>query len=182
MASTAKVFQLRISLDHINPPIWRRVIVPSSMRLRRLHGVVQATMGWTNSHLYHFRQDGRIFSRPNPDIGEYVEDDSTFRVDHLLMSPGDTMTYEYDMGDSWNHTVMLEEVVVPDSALKRAQCLAGARACPPEDCGGVMGYQNFLEAMLDPFHPEHRAMRAWVGGDFDPEAFDLVKANLRLRR
>ena len=176
------VFQLRISLDGIEPAIWRRVLVPGSWTLRRLHGVIQKSMGWTNSHLHKFQSDGRELGRPDPDGVDYFEDDSRWRLRDFLFAPGDRLAYEYDFGDSWAHTILLEEIHEPDGGKMTARCVAGARACPPEDCGGLPGYQHFLEAMLDPFHPEHRDMREWIGGKFDAEAFDVDEANRRLAR
>lgn len=173
----ARLFQVHIALDGLTPPIWRRVLVPSSVTLRRMHGVIQAAMGWSNSHLHAFRQAGRTFGRPDPHGFMQIEDDSQFRLDHLIALPGDTLAYEYDFGDSWGHTLRLEEVLTPAETVRRASCIAGARACPPEDCGGIPGYLDFLEAMLDPFHPEHRRLLEWAGGKFDPGAFDLAAAN-----
>ena len=90
------------------------------------------------------------------------------------------MAYEYDFGDSWRHTILLEEVLASGAAIAQARCIGGARACPPEDCGGIPGYQAFLEAVLDPFHAEHRELLAWAGGRFDPEAFNLDAVNRKL--
>ena len=180
MKGPTPVYQLRVSLDGIAPAIWRRLLAPSDVSLRRLHGIVQKAMGWTNSHLHFFQVDGRQFGRPDPDGELYFEDDSRFRLRTMLIAPGDTMAYKYDFGDSWRHTILLEEIVAADRRAPGVQCIAGARACPPEDCGGIPGYQAFLEAVLDPFHPEHRQMREWIGGRFDPEAFDIASINRKL--
>jgi hypothetical protein len=137
------MYQLRISLDGIAPPVWRQVIVPASATLRRLHGVIQTSMGWTNSHLHVFEFDGRRLGRPDPHGMEYLEG---------------------------------------EDGPKTARCIAGGRACPPEDCGGLPGYEQLLEAILDPFHPEHREMRDWLGRDFHPDAFDLAEADRRTSR
>lgn len=171
---------MRISLDGIAPPIWRRVIVPASATLRRVHGIIQKSMGWTNSHLHMFEIDGRQLGRPDPDGTMYLEDDARWRLHEFLVTPGDTLAYEYDFGDSWRHTLLLEAILEPIEGTATARCIAGARACPPDDCGGAPGYQDFLEAILDPFHPEHRNLREWIGGDFHPEAFDLAEADRRV--
>ena len=174
------LYQVRISLDGIAPPIWRRVIVPASSKLRRLHGIIQKSMGWSNSHLHMFEIDGRQLGRPDPD-GSYIEDDSGWALHEFLIAPGDTLAYEYDFGDSWRHTLLLEAIHAPaEDSPRTARCIAGARACPPEDCGGTQGYQDFLEAVLDPFHPEHRNLREWIGGDFNSEAFDLAEADRKV--
>jgi hypothetical protein len=178
-----RVYQLRISLDGIEPAIWRRVLVSASASLRRLHGVIQKSMGWTNSHLHMFEIDGRQLGRPDPDGELYLEDDARWKLREFLVAPGDKLAYEYDFGDSWRHTILLEEVLeAAEAAGSTARCIAGSRACPPEDCGGIPGYQAFLEAILDPFHPDHREMREWAGGGFDPEAFDVGEANRRVSR
>ena len=177
------MYQLRISLDGIAPPICRRVMVPASATLRRVHGVIQKSMGWTNSHLHVFEFDGRRLGRPDPDDTEYVEDDARERLHEVLIAPGDSIAYEYDFGDSWRHTILLEEIHLTGGGSPRtARCIAGARACPPEDCGGLPGYQQFLEAILDPFHPENREMREWLGRDFHPDAFDLAEADRKVSR
>lgn len=177
------MYELRISLDGIAPPIWRKVLVPASSTLRRLHVVIQKSMGWTNSHLHMFEADGRRLGRPDPHGELYLEDDARWRLREFLAAPGDKLAYEYDFGDSWRHTVTLEAALEPaEGAGAVARCLDGARTCPPEDCGGIPGYQSFLEAILDPFHPDHRRMREWIGVRFDPEAFDVAEANRRLSR
>ena len=177
------IYRLRITLEGIAPAIWRSVLVPASSSLRRLHNVIQASMGWTNSHLHRFESDGRRLGRPDPDGLMYLEDDARWRVREFLTAPGDKLAYEYDFGDSWRHTVLLEAVQDPGQGASRAaRCIAGARACPPEDCGGIPGYQGFLEAVLDPFHAEHREMLEWVGGGFDPEAFDVGEADRRVAK
>ena len=158
----------------------RRLLVPSNVTLRRLHGIIQTAMGWTNSHLHQFELDGRLFGRPDPRGEMYFEDDSRHRLGSMLIAVGHSMAYEYDFGDSWRHTILLEEVVALDDAIARPRCIGGARACPPEDCGGIPGYQAFLEAVLDPFHPEHRELLAWAGGRFDPAAFNLDAVNRKL--
>lgn len=176
-------YQIRISLDGIAPAIWRRVLVPASVTLRRLHNVIQKSMGWTNSHLHMFEIDGRQLGRPDPEGDLYLEDDSRWRLHEFLIAPGDTLAYEYDFADSWRHTLLLEAIheTSPD-APKLVRCTAGARACPPEDCGGTPGYQEFLAAILNRFHPEHRNLRAWIGHDFDSEAFSVEQADRRLSR
>jgi hypothetical protein len=142
------IFQLRISLDGIAPPIWRRVLVPASSTLRRLHRVIQESMGRTSSHLHMFEIDGRQFGRPDPQGGLYLEDDSRRRLHELVVAPGDMLAYEYDFGDSWRHSVLLEAVPPVEAAGNVARCIAGARACPPEDCGGIPGYQAEADRRL----------------------------------
>jgi pRiA4b ORF-3-like protein len=171
-------YRLTLALEGIAPPIWRRLVVPPAITLRRFHHIVQIAMGWANWHPYRFQQDGREFGQMDPSI--YLEDDLRFTLKYLLMKPGDSLGYEYDFQDSWRHIVLLEEVVIGNAALPQTRCIDGARACPPEDCGGVQGYQSLLEAIHDPFHAKYRETWAWVGTDFDSEAFDVAAVNRAL--
>jgi hypothetical protein len=172
-------YRLIVTLDNLAPPIWRRLWVPPAVTLRRFHAILQAAMGWADCHRYRFHRDGREFGRPDT-AGEYLEDDLRFTLKYLLTQPGDSMQYEYDFGDSWRHTVRLEEVFTSEEAPVHARCIDGARACPPEDCGGVQGYVSLLEAIRNPFDLRHDEMLAWVGRDFDPQAFDIEAVNRAL--
>jgi Plasmid pRiA4b ORF-3-like protein len=174
------VHQLKVTLTGIRPPIWRRLQVSSSINLRRLHDVIQAAMGWTQSHLYRFEVGGVDFGEPDP------EDDLAFRsakatpLRKIAPARGAVFLYEYDFGDCWQHRIVVEKVLPPEPGAAYPRCTAGKRACPPEDVGGVWGYEEFLEAIRDPEHEEHEAMREWGGEEFDPEAFDLRAVNEQL--
>lgn len=166
---------LLISLNNVEPTVWRRIVVPSSYTLARLHEVIQGAMGWTNSHLYLFSDGQRRFGVPDPDWPELeLSDAAKVRLAKALPSVGSTITYEYDFGDGWEHTVRVEQVKPAEGA---PLVLAGANACPPEDVGGSTGYADFLRAMANPADPEHSRMMLWAGGPFDPAAFDLSRAN-----
>lgn len=159
--------QLKVTLDGIRPAIWRRVVVPSEITLTSLHHVIQAAMGWTNSHLHQFsRGDQELPGRT--------------RVATVFDQARAKVRYLYDFGDSWSHTVVLEQVLPTDPERWQAEVLAGQHAGPPEDCGGVHGYVGMLEVLDDPRHPEREEFLEWLGGAWDPEAFDLGEANARL--
>ncbi len=180
---TGPPYQVKISLLEIEPEIWRRLLVPRGVRLDRLHEIFQVAMGWTNSHLHEFRVGDTRYSEPDPeyDKGD-VRDERSVRLFEVARGVNDSFLYEYDFGDSWEHRVVVEKILAPEeSPADLPVCLAGARACPPEDCGGMPGYESFLEALRDPAHEEHAAMLAWVGGSFDPEAFDLKSVNRLLQ-
>jgi hypothetical protein len=177
----APIYQIKITLDYIKPPIWRRVQVPSTMTLAKLHSVIQAVMGWFDYHLHQFEIDGEYYGVPHPDDFEEVLDERKVRLDQIVAGEGTKFRYQYDFGDDWQHTLLVEKIVPPDSGVTYPICLKGKRACPPEDVGGPWGYAEFLEAIADPNHPEHEDMLEWSGGDFDPEAFDLADANAELR-
>jgi len=173
-AKQSKIYQLKITLKYIRPPIWRRIEVPGDVTLDELHLILQAAMGWTNSHLHQFKV-GKIYYG-EPSIDEFsdlnLKDESKARLHNVLAKPKQKMIYEYDFGDGWEHEILLEKVLQPDSVVRYPRCIGGARACPPEDCGGTGGYMNFLEAIADPEHEEHEEYLDWIGGEFDPEKFD----------
>ena len=179
-AVPASVHQLEVTLQGIRPPIWRRLRVPSDATLARLHGILQAAMGWEDAHLHRFRVGGttygdRVFLGGVVDRGE-----RTARLGQVAPRAGDELAYEYDFGDGWEHALVVKAVLPPEPGVRYPVCVAGKRACPPEDCGGAWGYGELLDAIGDPGHPAHAELVAWLGGPFDPEAFDLEGTNRRL--
>lgn len=179
--------QLRASIDRIEPQIWRRLIVPLHFNLRELHLVFQAAFGWMNAHLHEFEIGGLSFAdelaQGERDDGDpKVFDEMEVRLRDFTREPGTTFRYVYDMGDNWVHTVCLEQSLELEPAPKVARCVEGARARPLEDVGGPSGYQEFLEAVVDRRHEEHRAMLRWAGGHFEPEWFDLELTNKDVER
>lgn len=171
-AGTGKVFQLKVTLRDIKPPIWRRVLVDGSATLDEVHDVIQAAFGWWNSHLHEFRIGGRDYGVPDPDWDmSKVLDETRYRLDKLAAG-GDKFRYVYDFGDDWDHDVHVEKILASSEVHDVPTCIAGKRACPPEDCGGTWGYKEFLVAIADPSHERHAELIEWNGGGFDPEAFD----------
>jgi hypothetical protein len=181
--AAAPNYQLKVTLAGIKPPIWRRISVRSDLPLDRLHTVFQKAMGWQTSHLHEWLVGDRRYGEPEPDEPHYeVEDESQMTLREATPIEDAHFKYVYDLGDGWIHDVLVEKISPPDPTVLLPRCLAGERACPPEDCGGVPGYANFLEAIRNPSHPEHRDLLAWAGGRFDPEAFNLAAVNRKLRR
>jgi len=184
-SSTAnEVYQLKITLRDVRPPIWRRVLVTDATTLHQLHWIVQAAMGWTNSHLHQFIIDEEYYSEPMLEVDDWgpeVKNEKRVRLSALGLKPKRKFTYEYDFGDSWRHEILVEKVFAPEAGARYPQCVAGKRACPPEDCGGVWGYERFLEVIKDEDDPEHEEMLEWAGGAFDPEAFNLEEVNQELK-
>src|SRR5437773_1349486 len=181
----APLYQLKITLKWSKPPIWRRVAVRSDMKLDLLHRVIQVAMGWTNSHMHQFIVGKTFYGQPNPEmagIPSETLDERRYTVADLAPAARKKFIYEYDFGDSWEHEVIVEKVLSPEAGLGHASCLAGANNCPPEDCGGIGGYYNLLEALADPKHPQHEDLKEWLGDEFDPASFDLEETNARLRR
>jgi len=174
------VFQLRVSLIGIESPIWRRVLVPQNLNLRRLHGVLQAVMGWSDSHLHQFKVGDVRFAEPDEDDRGPI-DYRSISLNQIAPRRGSTCIYEYDFGDGWEHLIVVEdELPIETVAAPLPRCLGGERACPPEDCGGPHGYAELHDALQDPRHPRHDEYRQWLGGEFDPERFDLERVNRSL--
>ena len=187
-ATSAPLYHLKVSLEGIEPLIWRRLQVPGDANLGWLHAVIQVAMGWTNSHLHQFNAGKRLYSDPSFGLDEFeddpcVLDENKTAVLDIVRRAKSAFVYEYDFGDSWEHRITVERILEPDPAAVRfAQCLDGERACPPEDCGGVWGYENLLKIIRKPKHKEYESMMEWLGGKFNPEAFDRDKINKYLRK
>lgn len=183
-AGNGSVHILHIDLSGVRPPIWRRIAVPSHFTLGQLHDVLQVVMGWTESHLHQFEIGGMWYSDPTFELDEEleVEDESSLTVAEALPRRGSRAVYEYDFGDGWKHLLRVEKVGPAEAGMEAPRCLEGARACPPEDCGGPFGYAELLEAIGDPRHEQHEELLEWLGGGFDAEAFDLASVNRELQR
>lgn len=167
-------------MEH-TPTIWRRLLIPGQIKLSKLHEIFQAAMGWQDYHLHYFEIDGQRYGIPDPDWEmEDIDDTSVVVAD--VVKARSRFFYEYDFGDSWRHEIVVESVEPIPLILKFATCIDGQRACPPEDCGGVGGYANFLEAIGDPEHEEHADYMLWAGLHFDAEAFNLAATNAALQR
>lgn len=177
----ATAYQLKITLVGAEPPVWRRVLVPGDVNLAGLHMVIQYAMGWSNSHLHMFHVGKTRYAPRTPDWDD-VEDERKVILRDIAPKAGAKFFYEYDMGDSWRHEIRVEAITKAAATPQRPECLAGAGACPPEDCGGIGGYEDLLAALRDPKHEQHDEIVEWVGGDFDPEAFDLAAVNKALGR
>jgi hypothetical protein len=150
--------------------------------LDRLHDIIQVAMGWTDSHLHQFIVGEACFGPIAPYYDDLsMSDETEFKLSRITRDEGTVFIYEYDFGDSWHHELLVEGIAPPGEA-KYPVCLAGERACPPEDVGGAWGYEGFLEAIRDPDHSEHEDYLDWIGGKFDAEAFDLKAVNAALRR
>lgn len=182
--NAAPVYQLKVTLQHVSPPVWRRILVPADLTLRKLHAILQIVMGWTDSHLYQFVDQGKFYGTPDPDF----EDDPKFRkqsdakvlLSQVLRREKDAFGYDYDFGDGWTHRIVLEKLIADAGATQLPVCTAGRGACPPEDCGGPFGYLELLQTLADPNHPEHESMLEWVGGPIDPKEFHLDDVNAGL--
>jgi Plasmid pRiA4b ORF-3-like protein len=181
--NTDTVFQIKMTLQGIVPPIWRRIQM-KDCTLDELHALIQVTMGWEFEHLYRFDIGGVEYAGPDVTSDEDVEDACGTMLSEVLpvQNRRPRFQYEYDFGDNWIHQLIVEERFRPTEGVKYPICVAGQRACPPEDCGGRWAYPDFVEAISNPDHPRHEEVLEWVGGEFDPERFDLEAVNGELRR
>jgi hypothetical protein len=178
------VYQLKITLLGIEPPIWRRVQVPSTLLLCCVHDAFQTVMRWTDSHLHMFEKDGKNWGWPDDDELEAdveIIDESRVGIGKVLTVEGDTLVYVYDFGDNWRHEVLLEKIV-PVAAMPKPVCLDGKRRCPPEDVGGPHGYQEFLDVIFEPGHDEFEHYRVRAGNAVHAEDFDVKAVNETLDR
>jgi len=181
------LLQLQVTLAESRPAIWRRLLVPAKINLSQLHAVLQTAMGWEECHLHCFRHAGRTYE-PKAEGGlvdfflpKRTKDETKVRLADLLTAEGDGLVYEYDFGDSWEHHVLLEKILpAPPGGARQAICQAGERACPPEDCGGLPGFEHLLSVMANRKHPEYREMLDWLGERFDPKAFNAALVNAEL--
>lgn len=176
-------YRVRVTLIDVDPPVWREVLVPGDLTLRDLHEVLQIILGWNDSHLHLFEYGGRKWSNPEFELDVEAEmeteDEGATTLRKLFSTRKARAHYEYDFGDNWQHVLEVEPATQP---VPIPRCTRGARACPPDDVGGTYGYGEFLEAIADPGHESHDDMLTWVGGAFDPEAFDAAQVNRELAR
>jgi pRiA4b ORF-3-like protein len=184
----APIYHLKVVLLGTKPPIWRQLQVPGDANLGWLHAVLQVAMGWTNSHLHHFLTSEARYADPryNEDMGlgeEPDRDEAKAALRQIAPDEGAQFGYEYDFGDSWEHGITVAKILPHETdAAQTALCLDGARACPPEDCGGIWGYKELLKILKNPKHPEHKSRKEWLGRPFAAETFDVAKTNRWLRK
>ena len=172
-------YEFKVKIRDIQPPVWRLIQVPSHVSLKKMHIILQTTMGWTNSHLHIFLVNGKKYGEPGPDWGFEILDESKITLEEIYAGENNSLIYEYDMGDYWVHEIELTKEI--DGEYSRAVCISGERACPPEDCGGTSGYEALVEAVSDPGHEEHESILEWLGGDSDPEEFDAAAVDMALK-
>jgi hypothetical protein len=181
MSKPDRACQIKVTLHGVKPAIWRRCVISEACDLHTLHGIIQDVMGWLDSHLYEFDVAGQRFCDPEREDDFECQEDvlssHSATLAQFSLKPGSHLGYTYDFGDDWEHEIVVEELRRRKEGEILPTCLAGARNCPPEDCGGSHGYAEFLEAYLNPSHSEHHAMVEWAGSDFDPEEFDLQETN-----
>lgn len=182
-AASEAAYQLKITLKGSQPPIWRRVVVPGEIGLDRLHRVIQIAMGWTDSHLHLFEIDDTVYQGRDPFGGKLEShcgelDEAEYRLCDVVREKA-RFRYEYDFGDGWEHTLVVEKIIPASENPRTMVCLAGKNRCPVEDSGGLWGYYDKLSILADPKHPEYEEVLEWMG-EVDPAQFDLDKVNREL--
>ena len=179
---------LRIELVGTTPLVWRRITLDGRSSFANLHHVIQAAMGWHDAHLHQFRINNRYIGVPDPesDAPEWHTEDERKVFLNRVLTDDAVFTYLYDFGDGWEHRLLVEEYDDSDDLRcgdGDAWVDAGERACPPEDCGGVGGFQDFLEKLEnEPYSDESKELRVWAGLDYDPARFDRLAANAAIKR
>ncbi|MHB1463302.1 MAG: plasmid pRiA4b ORF-3 family protein [Armatimonadota bacterium] len=185
MAIKPHIYQLTISLIGVKPRVWRRFQVGSDIKLHTLHAVILDVMGWIGYHLYMYEKDGICYEAPSDDndISFYKTTrlSTKTKLNEVLKMEGDKCIFTYDFGDDWRHTLKLEKILDVEPGKSYPVCLTGRCHCPPEDCGGVYGYEELLETVSDPEHEEYETMTEWVGESFDPKYFSIDDVNTVLR-
>jgi hypothetical protein len=167
--------QFKITLQDVNPPIWRRIIVPENYSFWDFHVAIQDSMGWTDTHLHSFQtmpNSRSLIGIPSPDGDDFMEIKAGWKIKlkDTFNKTGKKVRYEYDFGDGWEHEIKFEKEI--EKEIKKPKCLEGEGACPPEDCGGPGGFEQFCEIMRTKKGKEYTEMKEWYGKDFDPNEFD----------
>jgi hypothetical protein len=179
----APAYQIKVGLRGAKPPIWRRLLVPGDITLNRLHQTILTAFGWHGGHLHVFDTAYGQFGHADRDLGH--RSDRSVTLEQVAPAVKDKLRYTYDFGDDWEHDILVEKTTPADPAVAYPACVGGRRAAPPDDCGGIWGYQDLIEVLADPSHPEHQERLEWLGLDdarqFAPDAFDLDQVNRRLR-
>lgn len=183
MRQKGVVYQLKITLKHIRPPIWRRILVASDTTLQQLHIIIQIILDWENYHLYQFSIGNVSFGDPELAVAEGFDmiDAARMKLHDIVHGEKQKFEYVYDFGDYWQHEILVEKILPLDRKVKYPLCIKGKRSGPPEDCGGPYGYLDLIEIIQDPQHEEHEEMLEWLGGEFEPDAFDLDGINTLLK-
>lgn len=179
------ILQIKITLKDVRPAVWRRVLVPATLTLRRLHETIQGAMGWFNQHLYEFRIGTSRYGPPEMEgglVASVVSNDNFVQLSSLAQHGITRFDYIYDFGDNWQHEIIIEEARPREPGIDYPILVEGARRCPPEDCGGSSGFQNFMKAITDPSHPEHFDALDWYEDQYDPDDIEREVIDIQLSR
>lgn len=176
-----QIYQIKVVLKNTKPKIWRRLLVDADTQLDDLHRIIQTSMGWTNSHLHLFKVGKNEYA---PDEFE-VEDCLSSRkvkLNTILKKEKSKILYVYDLGDYWEHDIILEKIIKEGDAGQIPRCVKGKSSCPPEDCGGTFGYMELIQTISNPKHEDYESMMEWLDGEFDPDYFNVEEVNQSLKQ
>lgn len=182
-----KIYQFKISLLDITPKIWRRIQVPENYKFSNLHDAIQDAMGWYDCHLHEFSlvntktglKERIGMLDEDDDFEPKLLDEAKIRISKYFSTENTKAKYDYDFGDNWEHEIILEKILSAEDGTKYPKCIAGKNACPPEDCGGIWGYESMLKIIQNPKHPEYKEQMQWLNGKFDPKEFDMESVIFR---
>jgi len=182
-----QVYQLKVLLEGTNPTVYRTIEIEESATFYKLHAVIQIAFDWYNAHLHEFRKKDLLISDPDfyKEVYDFEDknilDEKQIKISEVLKTPKDRIRYLYDFGDSWGHIVTLEKIIDAKEGVVYPRCIRGKRCAPPEDVGGVWGFEDFKEIMANPNHKEYEEYKEWYGGKFEPEEIDLEEINDKLQ-
>lgn len=174
-----QIYQIHLSLQESAPEIWRRLLVHPETTLVDLHRIIQTVMGWTNSHLHQFVH-GQVYYAPKEFEIDYAKNSRKVKLNAVMKKENDHILYEYDFGDSWLHDIILEKILPFDKTVQIPGCMDGRGNCPPEDCGGIWGYQDLVAILSNPKHKDYLRKSEWLGSELDPDYFDKEVINKQL--
>ena len=176
--SLETVHRLKITLKTVRPPVWRRIEIDSGVTLAQLSDVLESAMGWLGGHLHAFEAAGLTYQAPPlfEGFGRRARDESKHRLNKVLASAGAKARWDYDFGDGWEHDVVVESIEPADPSVSYPRCVAGRRACPPDECGGPWRYEDLMQAITDPRHPQHQEFAEWLPPGFDAKHFEASEA------
>ncbi len=175
------IYQIKVTLKDSEPHIWRRIQVPGHITLYKLQRIMQMVMGWENAHLHEFVINGTSYGQSHPEYGLEMKTERRARLDELVSEENMEFIYKYNLDEEWEHQLLVEKIISPTPKVHYPLCVEGDQACPPEDCGGILGYKDLLEILQNPEDPEYEETIEWLG-DFDPTAFDVEEVNQKLKQ
>ena len=178
-----EIYRLKIVLEGTSPSVYRTLDIQSEATFNDLHNAIQILFSWYDMHLHEFRTDTVVIGDPmNDEFGDMgIQDENTVTLKDVFHDPKDSIRYIYDFGDDWIHKVTLEKILEAEEKKCYPRCVRGKRCAPPEDVGGVWGFEEFKEAINDPRHEAHEQWREWYEDDFDPDWFSLGEINKQLQ-
>lgn len=185
MAKSSDIYQIKVKLSPINPPIWRRILVQGDTRLDQLHLILQTVMGWQNIQRHQFMVDRNCYGQPDPSYGGWgldLNDEKQAKLHQIIFRPQSRFSYNYGLGEGWEHVLLVEKILPSQQDIHYPCCIKGKRACPPEDVGSITSYKYLLEIFADPTHPDYKEVLTELGRGFDPEVFDLHRVSKALTR